>query len=118
MNKTINATAFNKKPIILPNIPDPNIPPNIKPASPPIIMPFMKLPPLKNPRFVVEPEVDDDLFDVELLLIPLSDLAGVWLNDFLPELKERGLASALPAGTVTTTVKANRLNSNKAFFHI
>ncbi len=59
---------------MLPKNPDPNIPPNIKPASPPIIMPFMKLPPLKNPRLVDVPAEDaEDLFAVELLLTPLSD---------------------------------------------
>jgi hypothetical protein len=88
------------------------------PANPPIIMPFMKLPPLNSPRFVEVPVVDaDDLLVVELLLTPLWDLEGVLLNDFLPELK-RGFASALSTGIVTATVKANRLSNSSAFFHM
>jgi hypothetical protein len=79
----------------------------------------MKLPPLKNPRVVLVPVVadEDDLFVVELLLT-LLDWVGALLNDLLPELKERALASALSAGIVTTIVKANKLNNNNAFFHM
>jgi hypothetical protein len=103
---------------MLPNAPEPNIPPNSIPAKPPIIMPFMKLPPPNNPPFVVEPaDAAEDLFVVELLT-PLWDLDGVLLNDFLPELNERGLASALSTGTVTAIVKANRLINSSAFFHM
>ncbi len=83
-------------------------------------MPFMKLPPPKSPpRFAVVPAVvAEDLLVVELLLTLSWDLAGVLLKDFFPPLKERGLASALSTGIVTTTVKANKLNKSKAFFHM
>lgn len=82
-------------------------------------MPFMKLPPEKNPRFAVVPAVEEELdLVVEDWLTPLSDLEGVFENDFLPELNERGLASTLAIGTVTAIVNANRLKINNAFFHM
>jgi hypothetical protein len=40
------------------------------------------------------------------------------LNDFLPELKDLGLASALSTGIDMAIVKANRLNNRIAFFHM
>lgn len=94
MNKTNKAKALIKNPIMLPKKPEPNIPPNKSPAKPPIIIPLIKLPPLKNPGLLGVPAVEDDLFVVELLLTLSCDFAGVLLNDFLPELNELGFASA------------------------
>ncbi|BBI33618.1 hypothetical protein KCTCHS21_30170 [Cohnella abietis] len=40
------------------------------------------------------------------------------MKDFFPELKERGLASAPSAGTVTAIVKTNRLRTSSTFFNM
>lgn len=122
MNRTNRASRLTIKPIMLAKKPVPNIVPNRMPAKPPIIMPFRKLPPLKNPRcWVPAVVVALDLFVVELLLTLSCDFFGVWLNDFLPELNERGLASAAPVpigAADTAKLNANTLITIISFFHM
>jgi hypothetical protein len=40
------------------------------------------------------------------------------VNELFPELNDRGLASAISAGTVAAAVNASKLSAIKAFFHI
>ncbi|MNR38813.1 hypothetical protein D3C85_1569480 [compost metagenome] len=76
--------------------------PKRKPASPPIINPFIKLPPLKNPRFAVEPAVPAVVPLVLSLCFTLSvvDFLGVVVKPRLPDLNPPRLASA-KSGAVT-----------------
>jgi hypothetical protein len=99
--------------------PLPSIPPNSIPASPPIISPFIKLPPLKNPGFdvVAVPDfVVPAVVPEELLLTLSDDLEGDCVKLCFGDLKlpPLGLASADPALTAKKSAKAT--NNNNPFF--
>ncbi|MNC54823.1 hypothetical protein D3C75_1043190 [compost metagenome] len=102
------------KPSRFPKAPIPaNKPPKRKPASPPIIRPFIKLPPLKNPRFALDavPAFVPVLLSLCFTLF-VVDFFGVVVYPRVPDLKPPPprLASA-KSGAVTAKnrVKAMRI---------